>query len=139
MTTAKMAPSWMTMSKDFDPSPSEPRKWPTRMRWPVDEIGRYSVSPSTKPSNAAMRWLTRSPKDAYLPRYPPTAEDVKFGERECRYRTSGALNVFRLPSRRQRGWRGRIHARFAQVGYGFDEATHAIASNGKPRPKSSSL
>src|SRR5512139_2725722 len=50
-----MAPSWMTMSKDFAVSSCEPSRCPTRMRCPVEDTGRYSVSPSTMPRVAAPR------------------------------------------------------------------------------------
>src|SRR6266581_1395810 len=44
-----MAPSWMMISKAAARGPTNPSAWPTRIRWPVDETGRNSVTPSTSP------------------------------------------------------------------------------------------
>src|SRR6185369_7853469 len=45
-----MAPVWIAMSKTLAFSSSKPSSDPARIRWPVLEIGRNSVSPSTTPS-----------------------------------------------------------------------------------------
>jgi len=44
-----MAPSWINISKVFAFSPVNERRFPASMRWPVDETGRNSVTPSTMP------------------------------------------------------------------------------------------
>jgi hypothetical protein len=44
-----MAPSWISTSKVL-PGDLKLRKWPASSRWPVDETGRNSVSPSIRPS-----------------------------------------------------------------------------------------
>jgi len=54
MNTARMAPLWIAMSKTLDLASVMPSRLPVRMRWPVDEIGRNSVSPSTMPMMAAL-------------------------------------------------------------------------------------
>jgi hypothetical protein len=68
-TTAKMAPVWIAMSKTLALSSSKPSSEPARIRWPVDEIGRNSVRPSTIPMMAALTsktMSTRAPgKDAH--------------------------------------------------------------------------
>src|SRR5206468_180431 len=51
---ARMAPSWMKISKVSAVSPLNPSRWPATMRWPVDETGRNSVRPSTIPSRIAI-------------------------------------------------------------------------------------
>jgi hypothetical protein len=48
-----MAPSWITMSKTLPFSSFTPRRSETMIRWPVEEIGRNSVRPSTTPSRSA--------------------------------------------------------------------------------------
>ncbi len=58
--TAKMAPVWMAMSKTLALASSKPSSEPARIRWPVDEIGRNSVSPSTTPMTAALSSKTVS-------------------------------------------------------------------------------
>ena len=58
--TARMAPVWMAMSKTLALSSSNPSSAPARMRWPVLEIGRNSVRPSTMPITAALASNTRS-------------------------------------------------------------------------------
>src|SRR5262249_6075394 len=46
----------MTMLKTFQRSSFAPSRSPARMRWPVEEMGRNSVRPSTMPrTNASMR------------------------------------------------------------------------------------
>jgi hypothetical protein len=50
-----MAPSWMKTVKAAARSPVKPRKCPARIRWPVEETGTNSVSPSTIPRTSAMR------------------------------------------------------------------------------------
>src|SRR5678815_3921290 len=51
-----MAPVWMTILKTFQRSLFAPSRSPARIRWPVEEIGRNSVRPSTMPrTNASMR------------------------------------------------------------------------------------
>ncbi len=57
-TTARMAPSWMITSKLSAFGPVNPRRWPARIRWPVEETGRNSVSPSTMPRMAAETMLS---------------------------------------------------------------------------------
>src|SRR6476469_1760775 len=44
----------MKMSKVFAVSPVSPSQWPARMRWPVDDTGMNSVTPSTRPRSAAL-------------------------------------------------------------------------------------
>ncbi len=56
-TTARMAPDWMTISNSLPRSSLKSSRSPARIRWPVDEMGRNSVSPSTMPR---MRALSRS-------------------------------------------------------------------------------
>src|SRR5258706_5641650 len=51
--TARIAPSWITMSKTLPFSSFSPRRSETRMRCPVEEIGRNSVRPSTTPRRTA--------------------------------------------------------------------------------------
>src|SRR4051812_30876582 len=61
-TTASMAPVWMTILKTLQRSSFAPSKSPARMRWPVEEIGRNSVRPSTMPrTNASMRLAKELP------------------------------------------------------------------------------
>jgi len=54
ITTAKIAPDWMAMSNTLAASPVNLSREPARIRWPVDEIGRNSVRPSTIPMTAAL-------------------------------------------------------------------------------------
>src|SRR5438445_4744654 len=56
-TTARMAPSWMMISKAAARGPTNPSAWPARIRWPVDETGRNSVAPSTSPRMIAARMV----------------------------------------------------------------------------------
>ena len=51
--TANIAPVWIAISKTLAVSPVKSSSEPARIRWPVDEIGRNSVSPSTTPMMAA--------------------------------------------------------------------------------------
>ncbi|OQC06353.1 MAG: hypothetical protein BWX79_02107 [Alphaproteobacteria bacterium ADurb.Bin100] len=60
MITARMAPVWIAMSKTLAFSSSKPNSAPARIRWPVDEIGRNSVKPSTTPITAALTSRTIS-------------------------------------------------------------------------------
>jgi pimeloyl-ACP methyl ester carboxylesterase len=53
--TASMAPLWIAISKTLAASPVKFSSEPARIRCPVDEIGRNSVSPSTTPMTAALR------------------------------------------------------------------------------------
>src|SRR3954471_10924242 len=55
-----MAPVWMTMLKTFQRSSFASSRSPARMRWPVLEIGRNSVSPSTMPRMTALIRMARS-------------------------------------------------------------------------------
>jgi hypothetical protein len=48
-----MAPSWIEISALAARAPSNPKTCPTRIKWPVDETGRNSVSPSTIPKIVA--------------------------------------------------------------------------------------
>ena len=69
--TARMAPVWMAMSKTLAFSPVKSSSEAARIRWPVDEIGRNSVSPSTTPMIAALASSrmsnARRPSAAALP------------------------------------------------------------------------
>src|SRR2546425_1697373 len=56
-TTARMAPSWMMISKAAARGPTKPSAWPARIRWPVDETGRNSVAPSTSPRMIAAKMV----------------------------------------------------------------------------------
>jgi hypothetical protein len=58
--TAKIAPVWIAMSNTLAFSSSKPSSAPARIRWPVDEIGRNSVNPSTMPMIAALASKTIS-------------------------------------------------------------------------------
>src|SRR5215207_9597996 len=60
MITARIAPVWIAMSKTLAFSSSKPSSAPARIRWPVDEIGRNSVRPSTMPMTAALASKTIS-------------------------------------------------------------------------------
>src|SRR3979409_2699341 len=51
--TDRMAPSWIEISALAARAPSNPRTWPTRIKGPVDETGKNSVSPSTIPKIVA--------------------------------------------------------------------------------------
>ena len=51
--TARMAPSWITMSKTLPFSSFRSSRSETMMRWPVEETGRNSVRPSTTPRTSA--------------------------------------------------------------------------------------
>ena len=53
-TTARIAPSWMTTLNTFQVSESKPNSSVARIRCPVEETGRNSVSPSTMPSRTAV-------------------------------------------------------------------------------------
>ena len=46
---ARIAPGWMATLNNAHLSASKPSNSVARMRCPVDETGRYSVSPSTTP------------------------------------------------------------------------------------------
>lgn len=52
--TAKMAPVWIAISNTLALPPTKPISEPARIRWPVEEIGKNSVSPSTMPMMAAL-------------------------------------------------------------------------------------
>ena len=52
--TARMAPVWMAMAKTLAFSSSQPSSELVRMRWPVLEMGRNSVRPSTMPRMTAL-------------------------------------------------------------------------------------
>ena len=51
--TATMAPAWMTISNSFARSPVKFSSDPATIRWPVEDTGRNSVRPSTRPRMAA--------------------------------------------------------------------------------------
>src|SRR6185437_603665 len=51
--TATMAPAWMTISNSFARSPVKSSSDPATIRWPVEDTGRNSVRPSTRPRIAA--------------------------------------------------------------------------------------
>src|SRR5689334_2537793 len=51
--TATMAPAWMTISNSFARSPVKFSSDPATIRWPVEDTGRNSVRPSTRPRIAA--------------------------------------------------------------------------------------
>ncbi len=42
------------MSKITENDPENPKKWPTKIKCPVDETGRNSVTPSTIPNSIAL-------------------------------------------------------------------------------------
>ena len=46
---ARIAPGWMAMLNSAHSSALKPSSSVARIRWPVDETGRYSVTPSTMP------------------------------------------------------------------------------------------
>src|SRR5688500_2127095 len=50
-----MAPGWMATLNSAHWSAGKPSSSVARMRWPVEDTGRYSVTPSTMPSR-----MTRS-------------------------------------------------------------------------------
>src|SRR5258706_16251929 len=53
-----MAPNWIrteNVSQNSLRAGSLPRNWFTSKRWPVDDTGRNSVSPSTMPSTMALK------------------------------------------------------------------------------------
>src|SRR5262249_48421108 len=56
-TTARIAPPWIAISKAVSASAcsrvSRPSRLETRIRWPVELTGRYSVTPSTRPRTTA--------------------------------------------------------------------------------------
>src|SRR4249920_1311768 len=55
---ARMAPNWSrteNVSQNSLRAGSLPRNWLTSRRWPVDDTGRNSVSPSTMPSTIALK------------------------------------------------------------------------------------
>ena len=58
--TAKMAPVWMAMSNTLAFASSNPNNEPAKIRCPVEEIGKNSVSPSTTPMMAALSSNTAS-------------------------------------------------------------------------------
>src|SRR6478752_1319306 len=67
-----MAPPWIAISYDLRASPAvpesaRPRMRDVTMRWPVDEIGRYSVRPSTRPSTIAWPTLSDASTTARTP------------------------------------------------------------------------
>src|SRR5690606_38206224 len=49
---ARMAPSWISTSNTL-PVESKPRKCPASRIWPVEDTGRNSVRPSSRPSSSA--------------------------------------------------------------------------------------
>ena len=49
-----MAPVWMAISKTLAVSPVKFSIEPARIKWPVDEMGKNSVKPSTMPMRAAL-------------------------------------------------------------------------------------
>ena len=53
-TMASSAPVWITISKTLPFSVLNESKSPARIRWPVDDTGRNSVSPSTTPMTSAL-------------------------------------------------------------------------------------
>src|SRR5665647_1657441 len=70
VSSAKMAPSWIRIANDLPKESSpQPRKCSISSRWPVEETGKNSVSPSTTPSTAALtrsRWAEVRPSTAAL-------------------------------------------------------------------------
>ena len=52
---ARIAPGWMAMLNRAHLSASNPSSLVARIKWPVEETGKYSVTPSTMP-----RMMTRS-------------------------------------------------------------------------------
>jgi hypothetical protein len=58
--TASIAPAWMAISNTLTLSPVKLSRLPVRIRWPVEEIGRNSVNPSTRPMMNALNSNTRS-------------------------------------------------------------------------------
>src|SRR5690348_18149530 len=63
-----MAPSWIRMAKDLPKASSpQPSTRSISSKWPVEDTGRYSVKPSTKPKTAALtrsRWVEMRPAAA---------------------------------------------------------------------------
>src|SRR5258708_11248677 len=55
-----MAPSWITISKTLPGGPSKWRTSSARMMWPVEETGRNSVIPSTRPISTVFNSSIRS-------------------------------------------------------------------------------
>ena len=58
--TARIAPSWITISKTLPGGPWKCSNSPARMRWPVEETGRNSVMPSMRPSTTVFQSNVRS-------------------------------------------------------------------------------
>ncbi len=52
--TARIAPAWIAISNTLTFSPVKSSRLPARIRWPVEEIGRNSVKPSTRPMMIAL-------------------------------------------------------------------------------------
>src|SRR6185503_19373738 len=50
-----IAPAWMTISNSFARSPVKFSSDPATIRWPVEDTGRNSVRPSTRPRMTATR------------------------------------------------------------------------------------
>src|SRR5512147_2016807 len=65
-----MAPSWMKMSNVLAASPVSPSQWLARIRWPVDETGMNSVTPSSSPSSAALSRTSPAIDGAHLGALP---------------------------------------------------------------------
>ena len=59
-------PVWMAMSNTWALASSKPSNDPARIKWPVEEIGRNSVSPSTTPMMAALTSKTMSTRSPLL-------------------------------------------------------------------------
>ena len=52
--TAKIAPSWIAILKATELLSVKPTSSPAKIRWPVDDTGKNSVSPSIKPRSNAI-------------------------------------------------------------------------------------
>ena len=74
--TAKMAPVWMAISNTLALASSKPSSDPARIRWPVDEMGRNSVNPSTTPMMAALTSKTISTRNSFRPHGPAKAQII---------------------------------------------------------------
>src|SRR5215211_4656949 len=95
---ARIEPSWIRIAKVLFASPVRPKKCSSSSRWPVEDTGKNSVSPSTKPSTTV--WISCSASIISPPRSGPfEANRVATVARASISAQRGALlTAFQLPT-----------------------------------------
>src|ERR1017187_9219044 len=114
--TARIAPHWITISNSLPLSSLKSSRSPARMRWPVLDTGRNSVSPSTTPSISALMRMTRSMgRIVSAGGYPHPSRRQK----NCIRRSARILSLAGVAEKTAREPR-RFHPRRTRSGFGIN-------------------